>query len=352
MKRIAAAVSTAVVCAATGIFSLSMFVTDGFSSNPESPSALRKTLLHTQQSLSLSLGQDCINGVFITDDRLFVRHDFYSSEAVRENVDAVNAYAQRNSAPLYWLVAPTAAGIYADTIPVGASQASELSMMNNAMEQLDPSVTWVDVNSTLYDARDAYLYYRNDHRWTTEGAFHAYKAAIRKLGLSNLGRDRFASSIFTTEFRGDLAQISECDVFDTDIVELFSCADAPPIASIIGTKSGERYSSFYQTDQTEPLAVFLPEREPVIQVETEVHNNKRLVVLCDEYGSNFVPFLTNHFRSLTVVNLTIAEASDVPSISDDGSTQVLLLSSADTLSKHGGLRILSQTELPKNQDSP
>ena len=343
MKRIPAVISSAVVLSAVGVFSLGTLISGGFAKLPSKTPALHQPFLHAQQSLSLALGQDCVNGIFITDDRLILQHESYANHIVNENVAAVNAYAQRSTAPLYWLVAPTAAGIYADTLPVGAPQASELTMMNKAMEQLDPAIAWVDVNSSLYGARDSYLYCRTDRRWTTDGAFYAYKAAIRKLGLSNLGRDRFVITNPTTDFRGDLYDISGCNAADTDTMELFTCADAPKITSILGVKSGKSYTSFYQPDQTEPFAVFLPETEPVIQAETEVHNKKRIVVLCDEYGSNFVPFLTAHFRSMTVVNIKTAEPSDIPTVSDDGNTQILLLCSADTLAKSQGLSILNAT---------
>ncbi len=334
-KRLTAMVSLLTVGAAVIYFSFGTLLHGGLFGDAADALPLHEQLLHAQQSLELALGKDNINGVFITEKRLLLDRGKYSEQIAANNAALVDAYAQKNGLPFYWMVIPSAIQVYSDTLPDGAKQVNEQVLYDAALKTISPAVNWIDAVGTMYDVRDSYIYYRSDTRWTTLGAFYAYKSAIRKLGFANLGLDRYTITHHSSNFRGNLYKISGYDECDADVVDIYQCENGIAISSVSAPVSGTHTDSLYVTDKTadaeaSPLSVFLPETEPFLQIETEVHNTKKLILLCDEFGSNFVPFLTQHYHSVDVINFKNADAAQ-SALSATADTQVLLLCSADTL---------------------
>ncbi len=341
MKRLTAFLSAAVICASTAFFSIGTVINGGLLKNTPECVPLYRKLQQSYQKLSLALGKDCIGSYFITDNRIIRQNYGYHPETVQHNIGLVNSYADSLSGTLYWMVAPTAVGIYSDTLSSYAPQASEQTLLSETAQAVGENVSWIDLYGTMYAARDSYAYYRTDPRWTSYGAFCAYKTAIRKLGLANLGLDRYDIEHRINDFRGVFYQETQYDGIDADIIDLYYCQDGAEIKSITAPLSGISYDSFFQEPTAEnPHSIFLAEQEPILNVETGVHNDKSLLVISDGYGSNFVPFLTQHYRSLTFVNLNSATPKDLHSVYADVYSQVLLLCSADTLASANGFAAL------------
>lgn len=341
MKRITAVLTAVVIGISILFFSFGTLFRGGLTKNPAEAVPLHEKLLQGYQTLSLALGKDCIGNFYITDERMIPKRTAYSAGNVQKNIDVVNSYAESFSVPFYWLVAPTAVGIYSDTLSSSAPQASEQVLLNTAAEGVGSNVTWIDIYGTMYGARDSYIYYRSDNRWTTYGAFCAYKTAVRKLGFEPFGFDRYVIEHRNSEFRGLYSQLTQYEGVDADVLDIYNCQDGAPIQSITSPLTGLTFPSLYQESETEePYQIFLPETEPILNLETGVHNDKSLLVLSDSYGSCFVPFLTQHYRNLTFVNITTASQDDLKKIYPSVYPQVLLLCSADTLAAKDGFSLI------------
>lgn len=339
-QRLTAICATVVICAATAFFAADTLLHIG---DGAEESVMQSWLQQARMQLSLAMGRDCIGDYYITEERILPKQTGYRAEWVTENIAAVNAYAAATTTPCYWAVAPTAAGIYADMLPAGAPQASEQVLLDTAAASAGSNLTWIALSAALYDARDSYLYYRTDPRWTSYGAFCAYKTVIRKLGFANLGVDRFVIEHSPNTFYGTFCAETGYQDVEPDVVDFYICTAGEGIATITAPRSGESYSSLYRRVEADAVAspTFLPDYEPVLQVETTVHNDKRLLVLSDTYGSSFAPFLTQHYHDLTLVNLELATAEEIHALPTGDYNQILLLCSADTLAKADGLRVLA-----------
>lgn len=344
MKRITAVLTTAAIGIPLVFFSLGTLFRGGLTKNPAEAMPLHEKLLQGYQNLSLSLGKDCIGNFYITDERIIPKRTSYFADTVQNNIDIVNSYADSLSAPFFWCVAPTSVGIYSDTLSRTAPQASEQVLLSTAAEGVGSKVSWIDVYGTMYGARDSYIYYRSDNRWTTYGAFCAYKTIIRKLGFESFGFDRYVIEHRCSDFRGAYSLATQYEGLDADVVDIYNCQDGAEIQSISSPLTGLDFSSLYQESaEGSPHQIFLPETEAILNLETGVHNDKSLLVLSDSYGSNFVPFLTQHYRTLTFVNMNLATQDDLREIYPSVYSQILLLCSADTLASDNGLALIDFT---------
>ncbi len=351
-QKISAVLSAAVLTGILSFGAVGSLINGGWHQDITKTLPLRTELLSLHHRITLSVGKESIGSVYVTNDRMFRQHLSYDTDAVTRSVNAVNAYAVKQNVPVYWMMVPTAAGIYADTLPEYSPRANEQTMLLAAAAQCNEYITQIDVYHWLYAMRDAYIYYRTDERWTTFGAFCAYKTAIRKLGFANIGYDRFTIEHAVNEFYGSFAKETLYHGMKADVVDLYHCENETPITKITAIDAeGNAFplDSLYQrsllsdpeTARTAAYELFAAETTPVLQIKTAVNNTKKLLVLTDSYGACMIPFLTQHYSGLTVVNLSLTHDMDWQAHIGQDHSQILVISSADTLTDPEGFSALS-----------
>lgn len=291
-------------------------------------------LLHARDRAALALGTDSVGDVYVTKSRMLRRRTSYDAAALAASAEAIRALTERVSAPVFVLVAPTAAGIYPDALPAYAPIADEAAMLRQAAADLSGAVSWIETLSWLNEIRDEAIYFRTDSRWTTFGAYSAYKTAARKLGFSAIGFDRLVITHAAADYYGNLSAETGITDYPPDIIDLYQYDSAGAPLTVTALRAGGEVplESYFQPGKAQetgdPYAVFAAVTEPVLRLSTERQSGKRLLVLGDSSAASILPLLAQHYASVTAVNLELT--SGLPA--DDGTeySQVLVLCSADT----------------------
>ena len=71
-------------------------------------------------------------------------------------------------------------------------------------------------------------------------------------------------------------------------------------------KNTQTYSSIFFRENLEgkdKYTVFLGQNTPVVTINTNVKNGKKLIVFKDSYANSMMQFLTLHYEQITVVDL-------------------------------------------------
>ncbi len=294
--------------------------------------------------LRLQTGSDMIGSVYVTEDRMLRHHAGYDMNKAQQLIAQVNAFATAQNAPVYWMAVPTAAGIYAETLPQNAPQANEQALLSAASDALDDRITNIEIYSWLYAMRNEYIYYRTDTRWTSYGAYSAYRTAIRKLGFSALGYDRFRITHLTASYQGNLAAETGYYRLLSDVVDIYECengADCTSITVYAADGSVSQADSLYGTYDTqlckdaarleyEAYSIFPAVDAPMLQIETNLKNGRHLLLLTDDFGAAMLPFLAQHYARITVINTQLASQSMADTLGSDF-TQIVIICSADTI---------------------
>lgn len=298
-----------------------------------------RPLLRIRDRSAIALGCDAIGNVYLTKERMLRKTEQYAEGAADASVQALNRFAASAGAPVFLLAAPTAAGIYADTLPEQAPRADERALLQRTAAGLSINVTWIETYGWLAAIRDEYLYFRTDSRWTAFGAYTAYKAAARKLGYNAVGYDRMVITHHCNSFYGDFAREIQygSGYYTPDLIDLYADQNTAPLSRIVScTPDGETaLSGYYQTGScADPYDVYALCTEPVLQIETGRSTGKNLLLLADSYGAAFLPLLFPHYRSLTAVNAELINGTawqKLPAVSGTDFQQILVLCSADSL---------------------
>ena len=295
-----------------------------------------------------ALGSDTVGDVYVTKERLLRRRVSYSGEQLEEAAGIISGFAQNSKAPVWFLGVPTSAGIYADTLSESAPYINERTLLRTFSEELDSKVNWLEAASWLYGMKDQYVYYRTDSRWTSYGAFYIYQSVIRKLGFHAVGYDHYTITHFTDEYYGDLAQEIRYYDVQPDLVDLYTAENESKPISINAFRAdltSVPLQSYYRTEEAaaaeNAYAVFGLEQFAVLQMELSSKSAKSLLLLCDSFGSTMLPFLWQHYRNVTAVNLSLARETDWQALTEEREySHVIILCSTETLLDEHGLDAL------------
>lgn len=294
-------------------------------------------------------GKQEINGVFTVDDQMIQLLKPFSQEQFLDNINAMDSFAERfPDKQMYLMIAPTVQELYTNKIPSYMSYLSERVVIDTAYKSL-VNVGTIDCRSFMTNGTDEYLYYRTDHHWTSLGAYRAYQSAAKSLGYTAYGLSSFNIETVSSDFRGTLYSKTLDDSITPDSIEYYTLTKNEPqvkMTCINGSKV-EEYDSLYVRDfleQKDKYSSFTGSNVPVVTIETNVDNDKTLLVIKDSYAHSLVPFLSKHYSKITMVDMRYINTDLNQLIRFNDYSQVLFMFNAITFSEDDSLTKLGLTK--------
>lgn len=132
------------------------------------------------------------NGVFFGKDQFLLERFEKPGEQLQNNIKSIDFFANKaESVTSYILLAPTSVEIYHEKLPLYAQSFSQKKTMEYVKNQLTDPLTFIDAYKTLMSQKDESIYFRTDHHWTMRGAYYAYVAAAKSMGITHYEMDDF-----------------------------------------------------------------------------------------------------------------------------------------------------------------
>lgn len=318
---------------------------DGFEEYISDHFIARINWIELKVDVELLIGKEEINDIYITDDMLIEKLEEPNYQEINKSVDAINSLAERFTNPEYFvLIAPTSAGIYLDKLPNNAPQVQQKEeVIDYIYGSLSENITSIDVYSNLYTAKDEYIYYRNDHHWTSLGAYYAYNSAIQKLGFTPISYNKFNIEHASDSFKGTFYSKSLYNGIKSDTIDIYTMDKSEGIQSMVvndGT-SETTFDTLYDRsylDTKDKYATFLSENNPIVTITTNVENDKKILVIKDSYANCFIPFLSEHYNEITVLDLRYIGITSENVVNINDYNQVLFLYNASTIAQDENLK--------------
>lgn len=293
----------------------------------------------------LLIGKKEINNIYITDNMLLEKLQEPNYPEINKSVDAINNLAERFKNPEYYvLVAPTSAGIYLDKLPNNAPQVQQKeAVIDYIYGSLSHNITSIDVYNNLYASKDEYIYYRNDHHWTSLGAYYAYNTAIQKLGFTPIPYSKFNIEHASDDFKGTFYSKSLYNGIKADTIDIYTMDKSKGIQSMVvndGT-SETTFDTLYDRsylDTKDKYGTFLSENNPIVTVKTNIQNDKKILIIKDSYANSVVPFLAEHYSEITILDLRYIGITSENIVNINDYNQVLFLYNASTIAQDENLK--------------
>ncbi len=223
---------------------------------------------------------------------------------LEKNVSSVENIGKRYPGLVTTMVVPSAATIYPDKVPAGAPLIDENAYLDNIFERLRSSSNVLDVRDALRAHTDEQLFFRTDHHWTTNGAYYAYEALCKQLGLTPFNRDAH-TPVMVDGFYGTSWAKSRQPNAAADTITYYKLDNPVTLYKVTGNAQFEplETTGLYDLDKFETYdkySAFLHGNNGFTRVQG--NGKGRILVVKDSYANCFIPFLTENYETIDVVD--------------------------------------------------
>ncbi len=201
--------------------------------------------------------------------------------------------------------------------------------IENVYNNLDANIKKVWAIDEIRKHREEYIYFNTDHHWTSLGAYYAYKAFCETAGLIPVSLDTVRSKV-KPSFLGSLYRLTRDPKLkeNPDSVRYYLFKDS--VRFYIGSSNSLTYwakSKMYGegASGTNSYSVFLQGDLPIVKMETEHKNGRRIVVVKESYGNAFAPFLINNYEKVVVVDQRYYAGDFVKMLKTEGINELLFI---------------------------
>ncbi len=256
------------------------------------------------------------SGNLVLDDGR-IMEAFVSKPSVQNGyVEILNEYAKilGDETECYIMLAPTR--IEFDHSKYKVMSDSQKEAINDIYLKLEGFNT-VNVYDTLKENVDKDTYFNTDHHWTQRGAYLAYTEFAKAAGfepkdintLNNIKYDNFLGYLYNQ------ANVPEYSKY-ADIMEIFEVEENYEVfaKSVDTSKSDEfdeekvieEYTTNIYSKPNEGegarYTVFMGGDHSFSKINTKVENGRTALIVKDSYANTVIPFLTNHYETILIID--------------------------------------------------
>ena len=203
-------------------------------------------------------------------------------------------------------------------------------MIRLAQSELNKNLKFIDVSDNLEKHKSEYIYFKSDHHWTALGAYYGYEKYAEEAGIEKVKCDIYPSSIFHGSFINYINDPSILEI--SDVLYLYNIKSPNWChGSLSHAEDAVQMGSMYCYDKLGYTRIFGGDTG-YIRVETTHTTGRRLMVIKDSYANALVPYLTEYYDRIIMVDPRYIE-DDVGKLSEEeGITDVLFVNNTETIS--------------------
>lgn len=307
-------------------------------------------------------GKKDINNVYMASQGYLIEKtekNAVDKEQVEENTmyltDFLNDSAEVLGADhVRCLMVPSKATVLADKLPAYAAYETEDSLIASIKKSLEQPEVFLDLRPILSAHSEEYIFYRTDHHWTTLGAFYAYQALQASLEKKAPEINDYQRESAFADFYGTTYNKAHIPV-KQDTVEIFHSKKEQPLSVV---RAGENtVDSCYFRDKAlqgfNRYDVFFGGNTSRITIDTKAGTGKTLLVLKDSFANCFVPFLTEEYDRIILLDYRYGKQAVSQVVEENnGVTDVLVLYNTDKFKQDTHLHKLDTVEISGKDDDP
>lgn len=307
----------------------------------------RNSLIKWKTASDLTLDIIESNGVIKSKDGYLIERIKNPSEKdIRHDIKSLDNFKRSNpNCNFYFLLAPNAGNIMSEKLPRTVHMSNQNKYMTSFFNDLKKiGITPIDSRKTLERNIDKQqLYYRTDHHWTTGAAYLAYKEAHKEMGLDS--DIKYKKLSIHRNFRGTLASKSGFTNGRNDELQIYwpkknqNYHDS--IYNFVDVK--KTTNTFYAFDnlkKKDAYTIFGGWNHPFYTISTPTQSTRKLLLVKDSYANCMIPFLTQDFRKIVVVDPRYYFGDINKIMAEEGITDVLFLYNGLTFASDEAMNLM------------
>ena len=263
-----------------------------------------------------ALGKRENNGIYICGDALIEKFDEPDETLMESNLEAVGRFMEQAEIPVFLMLIPTAADIWRDRLPEGAPNPDQGAIIDSLYEKTQAQT--VDARAALMAHADEYVFYRTDHHWTSLGACYGADALLRAAGKEGVSPETGERQTVSADFFGTLWSKAGARYIAPDSMDIYVPGEGIEVLSFEG--GGWTEKPLYDMEKLkakDKYSMFLGGNQPLAVVKTGREGGK-LLLIRDSYSDCMVPFLTEAYSEIHLMDLRYYRMSVSDYVKENG----------------------------------
>lgn len=290
------------------------------------------------------MGRNDINEVYLAKNNylidMFNKIDLNITDI---NIDLINKFSKNMNVSL--MLIPTSTEVLKDYLPKFSVNINQEEYLNYVETNLNKNINFINPLHILKFKKNEYIYYRTDHHYTTFGAYYSYLKFCESYNLTPLKINDFKVTQISNDFLGSLFSKVNLNHQKKDSVYIFE----PLIKNDLTVYYSDRvtnslYEFSHLQNNRSHYNIFLDNNHPLIKITTSIKNGKNIVVIKDSYANSFIPFLTNHFEEIHVIDLRFYNSNINAYLNENNLKDILFFYNVKNFSEENNLIFINKLE--------
>lgn len=281
-----------------------------------------------KSNIEILVGKKENNGIYFGKDGfLLEKFEKPSEEILNNNINSIVQLSKNSSKNVFLMIVPNSVAVYSDKLPNYATTYSQKDVLDYIEDKIKDSAKFINIYNTLLENKSNNIYFQTDHHWTARGAYYGYKGFLEAEGIKPISIENFNIETVSNNFFGTYYSKAIQNRKTGDRIELFKPQNPPRI--VVDYKDEERKTdSLYELNhlkEKDKYAVFLDGNHALLTITTNVDNNRELLVIKDSFAHAMIPFLTNHYKTIHVIDPRYYNLSVTEYIAENNIDTILVL---------------------------
>ncbi|MGG5462071.1 DHHW family protein [Clostridium sp. B9] len=239
------------------------------------------------------------NIIYGENGYMFDKIDSYDEKRFKKNLEALNMFIDKFDGRVTTMIVPNSYVIYGEYLPLGANLLNQKKIINEIYKSTSKDKN-IDLVELFSKHKDEYIYYKTDHHWTTKGAYLAYSEYMSSIGEVPIDLNEFKKNE-VNDFYGTYFSKAKAFNAESDVITYYD------IENITMDIQGEKYNSLYDYEKLnarDKYSVFIRGNNGLTIIKNnEIENGKKLIVFKDSFANSMIPFLSQNFEEIHVIDL-------------------------------------------------
>ena len=268
-----------------------------------------------------------VNGLLVVkQDGHYKALPLFASGSGTDYVNSLNSLQQQlgSDVTIYSMPAPLSSEFY---LPSNAADysASQNENFNEIAAKLDKNIVSINLCPVFSEHTEEPIYCRTDHHWQPLGAYYAVETFAKAAGVPFKELDAYEKNV-NEGYVGTMYAFTEDSRILNDPEDFVYYKPTWDYQTYYYDTDFEYLYEgdlFVDTDVDNSYLMFMGSDALITKIDTDVNNDRVLLLVKDSYGNAEVPFFTGSFEHIFVVDMRYFDRNLVNFIKEMGVTDVL-----------------------------
>ena len=260
----------------------------------------------------------------------------YKPEVAQAYADTYALYAQMFPDVRISVVTPPQSAINIKNPYVSAMTNDQGVILDNMESHIYGNVNFVNLRKTFEAHKGEYMYFKSDYHWTQLGAYYAYSDFAKSIGLTPTPLSSFDVTTVSTSFIGRTNDYAHDDRILSfyDTIYAYMPRKTHTMTVHNSDLSVNRVFSNCIHVSRDSYSCFINGDNPYTVINVPSNDqSKTALVIKESSGNAFVPFLTEHYGNIIVIDPRHINIDLRKLVAEKGVDDIIFHATASTCSR-------------------